>query len=243
MIPWRIRAFFSQHFPLCYHLLANFRTRQNSEEYWDHAFEVSWQAKSRDWPTKNKLIKLLTSPSSRILDVGCSTGTLLRYLKNEGYQHLEGLEISQRAVEILSKYGIIMHRAKLPDLPLSDHLYDFVIASQVLEHIIQRKKFLHGLRRILKPTGTLIIFVPDNCLGPIDEPSHVVKFNKTSLAKELSVYFDSVFVESMKDLNFEMPILFAYAQNGTSITPHEKLATTLSIASRNEASINEASIS
>lgn len=201
MIPWRIKAFFSEHFPLAYHLLVNLRTQQNSEEYWDYAFEVSWQAESRDWPTKNRLIKALTSPTDYILDVGCGTGTLLRYLKEHGYKNLEGLEISKRAVEVLGKNGITMHHTKLPNLPPLDRQYDVVIASQVLEHIIRRKKFLRGLQKILKPTGSLIIFVPNNCLGPIDEPSHVIKFTKETLLKELSLCFQSVYVECMKDEN------------------------------------------
>lgn len=213
MIPWRIKAFFSQHFPLGYHLLANIRTQHQSEAYWNYAFDVSWEAGSRDWPTKNKLIKALTLPEDRLLDVGCGTGALLRFLKEEGYKNLEGLEISKRAVEVLGQHGITMHHAKLPDLPLLNEQYDVVVASQVLEHIIRRQKFLRGLKQILKPSGSLIIFVPNNCLGPIDEPSHVVKFTRDTLAKELSRCFSSVFVGDMKDENFDMPILFAYAQN------------------------------
>tara|TARA_R110002073_G_scaffold191088_1_gene349761 strand:+ start:1028 stop:1726 length:699 start_codon:yes stop_codon:yes gene_type:complete len=223
MIPWRIKAFFSEYFPLGYHLLVNLRTQHKSEEYWDNAFDVSWQAGTREWPTKNQLIKNLTSPSDRILDVGCGTGALLRYLQEYDYKNLEGLEISRRAVEVLSNHGITMHHAKLPDLPLPDNQFDVIIASQVLEHIIPRQKFLRELRRLMKSEGSLIIFVPNNCLGPIDEPSHVVKFTKLSLEKVLSTYFSSVYVEDMKDENFEMPILFAYAQNHIAARSSQEL--------------------
>ena len=234
MIPWRIKAFFSQHFPVGYHLLANMNAEHKSEEYWDNAFDLSWKAGSRDWPTKNKLIKALTLPTDRILDVGCSTGTLLRYLKEYGYTNLEGLEISRRAVEVLGGMGITMHHASLPSLPPLEPQYDLVIASQVLEHIIRRKKFLKGIKQILKPTGGLIIFVPDNCLGPIDEPSHVVKFNNKSLKSELSNHFQQVFVASMKDKKFRMPILFAYAQNQIGRFTEDKLASILQQATIEE---------
>ncbi|SFP59389.1 Methyltransferase domain-containing protein [Nitrosomonas cryotolerans] len=230
MIPWRIKAFFSEHFPLGYHLLVNLRTRHESEEYWNYAFDVSWQAGSRDWPTKNRLVKNLTSSTDRILDVGCGTGAMLRYLKEYHYTNLEGLEISSRAVEVLGEYGITMHHARLPDLPLPEEQFDVIVASQVLEHIIPRRKFLHKLQRLLKPTGSLIIFVPDNCLGPIDEPSHVTKFTKESLTKTLSVHFSSVFVNSMKDENFEMPILFAYAQNHAEARSSKELTNAVAAA-------------
>lgn len=122
-----------------------------------------------------------------------------------------------------------MHHARLPNLPLPDEQFDVVIASQLLEHIIRRRKFLHELRRILKPTGALIIFAPDNCLGPIDEPSHVVKFTRDTLAKELSACFNSVFIETMKDEKFAMPILFAYAQNHTAARSCKELADALAV--------------
>ena len=230
MIPWRVKNFFSEHFPLAYHLLVNIHYRRESEEYWNEAFDVSWEAGSRDWPTKNQLIRSLTSSTDRLLDVGCGTGATLRYLQDKGYTNLEGLEVSARAVEVLGRHGITMHHARLPDLPLPDHQFDVVIASQVLEHIIRRKKFLQELSRILRPGGALILFVPDNCLGPIDEPSHVVKFNKESLKKELSPHFKSVFVSSMKDEKFEMPVLFAYAQNHVNARSSEQLADTLDMA-------------
>jgi SAM-dependent methyltransferase len=207
----------------------NALSHRESEEYWDAAFDASWQAGSRNWPTKHRLIRTLTTPTDRILDVGCGTGALLRHLQYEGYTNLEGLELSRRAVEVLGEYGIIMHHAKLPDLPFLDGQFDVVIASQVLEHIIQRRKFLHKLRRILRPNGALIVFVPDNCLGPIDEPSHVVKFTKESLAKELSSCFNSVFIESMKDENFAMPVLFAYAHNSPEGPSSHRLAEALAI--------------
>ena len=142
MIPWRIKNFFSDHFPLGYHFLANIRLRHESEDYWNAAFDTSWEAGSRDWPTKNRLIRTLTSTTDRILDVGCGTGTLLRYLQKHGYSRLEGLEVSRRAVEVLSAHRITMHHARLPHLPLPDAQFDVVIASQVLEHIIRRRKFL-----------------------------------------------------------------------------------------------------
>lgn len=232
MIPWRIKNFFSEHFPLGYHLLANIYSQHNSQESWNAAFDISWQLGSRDWPTKNQLIRTLTSGTDRILDVGCGTGSLLRYLQEYGYSNLEGLEVSSHAVKVLSEHGITMHHARLPDLPLPDEQFDVVIASQVLEHIIRRRKFLHELRRILRPTGALMIFVPDNCLGPIDEPSHVVKFTKDSLAKELSACFKSVFIETMKDEKFAMPILFAYAQNHAAARSSNELEDALAMATR-----------
>ena len=62
---------------------------------------------------------------------------------------------------------------------------------------------------ILKPDGRALIFVPDDCLGPIDETEHVIKYNAVTLRAFLEKTFDVVSVESMRDANFAMGVLFA----------------------------------
>lgn len=209
MIPWRIKNFVSDHFPLFYHKLVNIGVGVNDDRYWDAIYEKEWDSPKRAWPTKNRLIAALTDPGDHILDIACGTGSILRYLKDQGYENLHGTEISNLCIERLRALGIEMFSTVLPRIACGDHLYDAVIASQILEHVIERRRFLTEIRRVLKPGGLAFIFVPDNCLGPIDEPSHVVKFTKKSLSREIGQVFDRFEVVSMKDENFSMPILFA----------------------------------
>jgi len=209
IIPWCVKNFFSEHFPLFYHLIANLKTSANSSQYWDNRLAETWDAEGRNWPTKSSLIKSLTNPTDRVLDIACGNGSILRYLKSQGYQQLHGLEISYYAINRLKAEGIQMYYAKLPNIPLGDETFDVVIASQVLEHIIRRRHFLKEIRRILKPDGRAFIFVPDDCLGPIDEKEHVIKYNRHTLKHLLSRYFLVEVLESIKDINYEMRVLYA----------------------------------
>lgn len=209
VIPWRIKNFISEHFPLLYHLAANLRSPANNPEYWDNRLAQTWDMESRNWPTKNRLIESLTNPTDKILDIACGNGSVLRYLKARGYQQLYGLEISHYAINRLKAEGIRMYYSKLPNIPLGDEAFDVVIASQVLEHIIRRHHFLKEIRRILKPGGKAFIFVPDDCLGPIDEKEHVIKYNRHTLKRLLSRYFLIEVLESIKDINYEMRVLYA----------------------------------
>lgn len=210
MIPWRIKSMVSDRFPLLYHFVANLGIRGNSAQHWDKSLADAWDAPIAHWPTKNALLKSLISPSETVIDIGCGTGSILRFLIENGYENLHGLEISGYAIKRLAAAGIKMHYGRLPRIPLADESFDAVIVSQVLEHVIRRKTFLGEVRRILKPKGKAFIFVPDNCLGPVDELEHVVKFNAHSLRSELEQAFSITSLSSMKDTNHDMSVLFAH---------------------------------
>lgn len=208
-IPWRVKNFLSEHFPLLYHLAANAGTGGNSREHWDARLERSWDDPAWNWPTKNNLIASLTQPTDVIVDIACGNGGILRHLRGQGYRQLHGVEISQYAIRRLRGDGIEMHHSVLPAIALPDRSFDVVIASQVLEHIVRRGRFLEEVRRILKPGGRALVFVPDDCLGPISEPEHVTKFTARSLRRLLTRHFAEVRIESMRDANHPMPVLFA----------------------------------
>jgi SAM-dependent methyltransferase len=207
VIPYRVRKVISDHFPLAYHLVVNKGLSGNSVEHWNDWLARTWDA--RDWPTKTERIRELTRPDDAILDIGCGTGSILRRLQADGYRDLHGPELSDYAIARLRTSGITMHQGRLPDLPVADESFDVAIASQVLEHMIRRTRFAREIARVLKPHGRALIFVPDDCLGPIEEPEHVIKYTAASLRAFLEKTFDVISIESMRDANFEMGLLFA----------------------------------
>jgi SAM-dependent methyltransferase len=54
----------------------------------------------------------------------------------------------------------VNHNVDLRKLPFGDETYDFVFASHVLEHIIDDRKALCEIRRILRPGGIAVLPVP-----------------------------------------------------------------------------------
>jgi SAM-dependent methyltransferase len=216
LVPWRVKNFLSERLPLLYHLVVNVGLSGNSQEHWDLALAQSWDSAEMQWPTKNDLIASLTKPSNVILDIGCGNGSMLRHLQGLGYRHLHGLEISGYAIQRLRGEGIEMHYGVLPSIPLPEASFDVVIASQVLEHVIRRRRFLSEMRRILKAGGRALIFVPDDCLGPISEPEHVIKYNAHTLREFLERYFTVISLDSMHDVNHTISVLFAHVEKAVS---------------------------
>jgi len=216
LIPWRVRNFLSERFPLLYHLVVNAGVSGNSQKHWDLRLAETWEAAGMQWPTKNELIESLTKPSDVILDIGCGNGSILRHLQGLGYRQLQGLEISSYAIQRLRGEGFEMHYGALPWIPLSEASFDVVIASEVLEHVIRRRRFLSEMRRVLKPGGRALIFVPDDCLGPISEREHVIKYNAQSLREFLQRYFSIIGINSIRDVNHSIPILVAHVEKAVS---------------------------
>jgi ubiquinone/menaquinone biosynthesis C-methylase UbiE len=215
IIPWRVRSAISDRFPLIYHLTSNLFRKREGAEYWDKNLAEWWGHDVRRWPTKSRIISERCKPDSTLIDIACGNGSILRDLRALGFQNLSGLEISHYAVNRLREEGFSMFHGVLPRIPLPDQTFDVVIASQVLEHIIRRSTFASEISRIMKPGGQAFIFVPNDCLGPIDEPEHVIKYNRKTFESFLKRHFDDVSVEVIKDTNFAMTVLLGHVKKPT----------------------------
>ncbi len=105
---------------------------------------------SQHFPNKNDL---------KIIDLGCGTGLLMTEL--QGYGMVNGVDISKDAIEFCKNKGL--NNVKVSDienLEYSDDSFDMVLLLDVLEHTKNDSRVLQEARRILKPNGKIIVFVP-----------------------------------------------------------------------------------
>lgn len=97
----------------------------------------------------------------RILDVGCASGHLLSIFKNNGYKHLDGIDPLLYNRKIARKnYGINVIPADFLSFE-NHHIYDVILFSAVLEHMINLNEVIKKLYSLLKPKGIVFIAVPD----------------------------------------------------------------------------------
>lgn len=99
--------------------------------------------------------------SARVLEVGCSGGVLIDSLRQQGLSDVYGVDISAEAAALCRRRGIPgVFVTDGGRLALGAEEFDVVIASDVLEHIDGEHLALREWHRILRPGGTLVVFVP-----------------------------------------------------------------------------------
>ena len=99
-----------------------------------------------------EIIRDVIKDNSRILDIGCENGELLKFLNKGKKINGRGLEISQKNVNVCVKHGlsVVQGDADKDLIAYPSKSFDFVILSQTLQATYSPEKVLNQLVRISK---------------------------------------------------------------------------------------------
>jgi SAM-dependent methyltransferase len=96
-----------------------------------------------------------------VLDVGTSTGTNLRLLKETGFFNVTGLDRSEDAIRFCAKKGLgTVRLGDVTRMPFEDDTFSLVLATDIVEHIDDDARALSEIRRVLRPDGSVLLTVP-----------------------------------------------------------------------------------
>ncbi len=101
-----------------------------------------------------------------LADLGAGSGEMSRRLFKQGnWKQLIGIEYDDSNFKtLINNYSnlsyAISKQGSLLDLPLESCSVDWVLSTQVLEHITDHQKAVSEIHRILKPGGYALISVP-----------------------------------------------------------------------------------
>jgi len=122
---------------------------------------------------------------SKILDLGCGTDDFSKTCRKYGYE-AEGIDIDRANFE-------------KNKLPYRNESFNVVHFNAVLEHLKKPDNIIWEIKRILKPSGIVIINTPNwqmDYKNFYNDPTHVKPYTPKSLRNLLEMYgFKVIFLE------------------------------------------------
>lgn len=153
------------------------------------------------------------SKGKKILDIGCGDGALAYLLTCETRAHVIGVDVSGEAIKFAREKSRNIDNTEFMQasaycLPFKPNSFDYVISSDVIEHLKEPKKMLAEIKRVFNETGKVILTTPLRFTeAPLDK-MHVQEFFESDLRRLLSDHFSSN-IEIIKS----HPLVFMELQN------------------------------
>lgn len=115
--------------------------------------------------TRNNLLELVTGTPKRVLEIGCGDGATLAALKQRGAGYVCGLEINPKVAETTRARPeideVIVGDVEAALSGFESGSFDVVIASHVLEHLVDPWKAVREFHRILTRDGQIVGAIPN----------------------------------------------------------------------------------
>ena len=107
-----------------------------------------------------KIISSLIEKNSKILDVGCGNGELMKYILDNISNNIRGLEISKKNVQACIEKGltVIEGNAELDLGQFPNKSFNYVVLSQTLQAFLKPEEVLRELLRVGKKA---IVTIPN----------------------------------------------------------------------------------
>ncbi len=116
--------------------------------------QLDWyQQTLQDWVKQNNF-----SANSKILEIGCATGTISRYIFDLNHD-LTGVDLSASMIEVAQKNNpeLAFHVADVNKLPFETESFDSVISASLLNIVSDREKALTEMVRVCR-SGEQLVF-------------------------------------------------------------------------------------
>jgi 2-polyprenyl-3-methyl-5-hydroxy-6-metoxy-1,4-benzoquinol methylase len=149
----------------------------------------------------------LFQPRRLVLDVGCGTGAWVPALRDKGARKIVGIEFATPSADRAELVYDRLIRAPIENVEMDDlggHLFDTIIAADVIEHLVDPWRELRRWTKWVTSGGQLVISVPNlryfrlvgslargrfdySDEGGLMDRTHLRWFTRASLARELEL--------------------------------------------------------
>lgn len=136
---------------------------------------------------------------SKVLDIGCGSGSFLNSVRNDKGCEVYGVDISGSAVrQAKDSFGLEVFEGNILDAPFRDASFDIITAWWYLEHIANPHPATARISNLLKDGGHCILGIPNfDSLNAeyfkdkwfhLDCPRHLCIWNRSTITKLLRAH-------------------------------------------------------
>ncbi len=149
----------------------------------------------------------------KVLDISCGTGYGSRILCDSEIVKTTGVDISSEAIDFAQTHyqikGLEFKVGNILDINFPKNYFDVITCFETVEHVQNQEKAFMELKRVLKPTGLLIISSPNRKLTSPgrsindhpDNPFHVKEYSTGEFVSALGRYFKILEVYGQRSIS------------------------------------------
>jgi len=173
-----------------------------AEKYEEFGKKVSRGNSVREIRRRNLTIDLIEGDI--VIEIGCAEGWMSESISKK-VNILFSCDIAMSYLHRAKKRRINANFARIDAhcLPFSENLFDCVVITEVLEHLIAPYRALEEIHRILKTNGILIVSVPNN-MTFINLLMHLMKKFRQTESAHLNFYDTFSIQNLLKFVGFEI---------------------------------------
>lgn len=157
-------------------------------------------------------LRAALEPDAVILDAGCGTGLTGRALVGAGFSTFDGVDVSQRSLDVAARRGIYRSLLRVdmqkPPLPFDDDSYDGLISIGVMTYLPDSAGTVREFQRLVKPGGTILVTQRTDIHEERDFPAVLSELESQGLIRDVTISEPGPYLPENEEFGDEVMVYY-----------------------------------